>query len=41
MLLTPFPFDYVVLVDPGDRLRRTRARGGGSRVRRPPAGSRS
>jgi hypothetical protein len=26
MLLAPLPFDYVTLLDPGDRVRRTRAR---------------
>jgi hypothetical protein len=26
MLLAPLPFDYATLLDPGDRVRRTRAR---------------
>jgi hypothetical protein len=39
MLLAPLPFDYVTLLDPGDRLRRTRALTSGSRVRRAPAGA--
>jgi len=38
MLLAPIPFDYAVLLDPGDRIRRTRKRPTGTRVRRPPAG---
>jgi len=36
MLLTPLPFDIRDL-DPGDRIRRARARTMGSRVRRAPA----
>jgi hypothetical protein len=38
MLLAPLPFDYAVLLDPGDRVRKTRSRTTGSRVRRTPAG---
>jgi len=38
MLLASLPFDYVVLLDPGDRVRKTRSRTTGSRVRRTPAG---
>ena len=38
MLLAPLPFDYAVLLDPGDRVRRTRKRSTGSRIRRTPAG---
>ena len=34
MLLTSLPFDYARLIDPGDRVRRTRGRTTGSRVRR-------
>jgi hypothetical protein len=34
MYLAPLPFDYAVLLDPGDRLRRTRKRATGSRTRR-------
>lgn len=36
MLLSPLPFDYVKLLDTGDRVRRTRGRATGSRVRRTP-----
>jgi hypothetical protein len=36
MLLTPLPFDYATFLDPGDRLRRTRASARGSRIRREP-----
>lgn len=39
MLLAPLPFDYIVHLDSGDRVRRARKAGTGSRVRRPPAGS--
>jgi hypothetical protein len=38
MLLAPLPFDYIALLDSGDRLRRTRTPATGSRVRRLPAG---
>jgi hypothetical protein len=34
MLLAPIPFDYAILLDPGDRVRRTRKRPTGARVRR-------
>ena len=34
MLLTSLPFDYAVLLDPGDRVRRKSTRPSGSRVRR-------
>jgi hypothetical protein len=34
MLLTSLPFDYVALVDTSDRVRRTRKRPTGTRVRR-------
>jgi hypothetical protein len=34
MLLTSLPFDYAALVDTQDRVRRTRKRPTGSRVRR-------
>jgi hypothetical protein len=34
MLLAPLPFDYAVLLDPGDRVRKTR-KSTGTRVRRP------
>jgi hypothetical protein len=34
MLLAPLPFDYIKQMDPGDRLRRTRSRPTGNRVRR-------
>jgi len=40
MLLTPFPFDYITLLDPGDRVRRARRRTTGSRVRRTSVGPR-
>ena len=33
MLIAPLPFDYVTLLDPGDRIRKTR-KIGGTRVRR-------
>ena len=36
MLLASLPFDYATLLDPGDRVRRTRSRTTGSRVRRTP-----
>ena len=37
MLVAPLPFDYVTLLDPGDRVRRTRARSDDRRVHvRPP-----
>ncbi len=39
MLLAPLPFDYATLLDPGDRVRRTRKVSAGSRVRRPSAAS--
>jgi hypothetical protein len=35
MLLTSLPFDYAVLLDPSDRIRITRQRSTGTRVRRP------
>ncbi len=34
MLIPTFPFDYATLLDTTDRVRRTRARSPGSRVRR-------
>ena len=34
MLLTSLPFDYIRLVDPSDRVRSTRKRPTGTRVRR-------
>lgn len=37
MFLAPLPYDYASFLDPGDRLRRTRKRSVGSRVRRAPA----
>jgi len=36
MLLPTLPFDYVRHLDPGDRVRRTRSRPTGSRIRRTP-----
>ena len=36
MLLSPLPFDYAILLDPGDRVRKTRKITAGSRVRRTP-----
>ncbi|GIU94131.1 MAG: hypothetical protein KatS3mg012_0588 [Gaiellaceae bacterium] len=33
MLLAPLPFDYATLLDPGDRVRRTRIRTEDRRVR--------
>jgi hypothetical protein len=35
MLLTSLPFDYAALVDTSDRVRITRKRSTGTRVRRP------
>jgi hypothetical protein len=35
MLLTNLPFDYALLADPGDRVRKTRGRTSATRVRRP------
>lgn len=38
MLLAPLPFDYLQHIDRGDRIRRSRTRPDGTRVRRrPPA----
>jgi hypothetical protein len=34
MLVTPLPFDYATLLDPGDRVRKARRRTMGRRVRR-------
>jgi len=34
MLLAPLPFDFATLLDPGDRVRRTRKATAGRRVRR-------
>lgn len=34
MLLAPLPFDYVQHIDRGDRIRRSRSRPNGSRLRR-------
>ena len=34
MLISPLPFDYATLLDPGDRLRKTRKVTTGTRVRR-------
>jgi hypothetical protein len=39
VLLAPLPFDYVKQIDPGDRVRRTKARPKGIRVRRIPTGT--
>ena len=39
MLLAPLPFDYLQHLDRGDRVRRTRVRPNGSRVRRVPPGA--
>jgi hypothetical protein len=36
MLLAPIPFDYATLLDPGDRIRKTRKRTGERRVRSTP-----
>jgi len=36
MLLATLPFDYIQHLDPGDRVRRTRTRPTGSRIRRTP-----
>jgi hypothetical protein len=36
MFLTTLPFDYAKLLDTGDRVRRTRGRPTGSRIRRVP-----
>ena len=36
MFLATLPFDYATLLDPGDRVRKTRRRTTGSRVRRTP-----
>lgn len=41
MLLAPLPFDYAQLLDPGDRVRRTRKATTGRRVRRTPAAPRT
>jgi hypothetical protein len=39
MLLAPLPFEYVRLLDPGDRVRRKPGREGETRIRRSlPAG---
>ena len=40
MLLGTLPFDYIQHLDPGDRVRRTRTRPTGSRIRRTPDGVR-
>jgi hypothetical protein len=34
MLLTTLPFDYATLLDPGDRLRTSRRKASGVRIRR-------
>ncbi len=34
MLLSPLPFDYIQLIDSGDRRRRAQSRPTGDRVRR-------
>jgi hypothetical protein len=34
MLLSPLPFDYATLLDPGDRVRKARKITTGNRVRR-------
>lgn len=39
MFLAPIPFDYATLLDPGDRIRRTKKRTTGRRVRRLPTAS--
>jgi hypothetical protein len=36
MLLSPLPFDYATLLDPGDRIRKTQKITAGKRVRRAP-----
>jgi hypothetical protein len=36
MYLTSLPFDYTLLLDPGDRVRKTRERSTGRRIRRAP-----
>jgi len=41
MLLTSLPFDYITLVDTSDRVRSTRKRPTGTRVRRGVARGRS
>ena len=41
MLLTSLPFDYAALVDTSDRIRITRKRSTGMRVRRPEKRDRS
>ena len=38
MLLTTLPFDYAVLLDSSDRLRKKQPRASGVRVRRAPSG---
>ena len=40
MFLAPLPYDYATFLDPGDRVRKTRKRTTGSRVRRTTAGPR-
>lgn len=35
MYLPSLPFDYAILLDPSDRVRRARERTTGSRIRRP------
>jgi hypothetical protein len=34
VLISPLPFDYATLLDPGDRIRKTRKVTTGTRVRR-------
>ena len=36
MLLAPLPFDYVMLIEPRDRVRRARVRPTGTRIRKSP-----
>lgn len=39
MFLAPIPFDYATLLDPGDRVRKTKKRTTGRRIRRLPTTS--
>lgn len=41
MLLAPLPFDYATLLDPGDRVRRSRKATTDRRVRRTSAGAKT
>ena len=40
MLLAPLPYDYVKLLDPGDRVRKAQKRTTGRRTRRTASGPR-